>query len=229
MYPTWHTSYIHDTSEIHMGYIGIHSYTSRAGKRGALLPRPRSQGGKPASGIRVAMTKQMMWGSSRGLWRRPICTQGQGGNGWPESAPDRCAAHDDDIDTHSPWHPRDTYPACIPHVSAIPMNLWCIPYVSWLPLRIHVSCHVSRMYPACLLYNDILYRNWPFLVSKKTPIPWCIQHVSWLPLRIHLSHMYPACILHFRYMPLWMHLRHMYPIMYPEIMYIPDVYMYYVS
>ena len=53
--------------------------------------------------------------------------------------------------------------------------------------EIHVSHHVSRMYPACILIT---------LAD------------------IHVSRMYPACILHLRYVPLRIHLRYTYPNMY---------------
>ena len=68
---------------------------------------PSEQGDQ---GSRVAMKKDKADdGAARGGWRRPICTQG--GNGWP----DRCAAHDDDIDTF-PLTPEiriPKNPACI--------------------------------------------------------------------------------------------------------------------
>ena len=118
---------------------------------------------------------------------------------------------------HSPPDTRDTYPACISHVSH--MSLWCIPYVSWLPLRIGVSCMYPRMYPACLphvscisdtslsmhlrymylaciLHVSLMYPTCILIASQDT----CIPHVSRMYLafqiQMHLRHMYPtSCIL----------------------------------
>ena len=70
-----------------------------------------------------------------------------------------------------PKHPRYVsrmYPACIPHVS-------------WLPLRIHVS----RMYPACIPHVSRMYLDylWGYMYLA------CISHVSRMSpsYQIHLS------------------------------------------
>jgi len=100
-------------------------------------------------------------GGAGGCWSRPISAQGR--HGWP----DRCAALHDDMNT-SPLTPEIR----VPHVS------------------LHVSTHVSRMYPACIL-----------ITSEDTCIP-------------HVSCMEPSCIPHLRYVPLKIHLRYMYLFMY---------------
>ncbi len=93
------------------------------------------------------------------------------------------------------------YPACIPHISHVYLDyllgymyLACISHVSRLSpsyqihlsldaFDIHVSHHVSWMYPACILITHLQI------------------NLQIFNLQIHVSRMYPACILHLRYVP----------------------------
>ena len=117
-----------------------------------------------------------------------------------------------------PPNPRDTCPACIPHVSRMYpacLNSYQI-HLSPDAVEIHVShyvfLYVSRMYPVCIL-----------ITSEDT----CILHVSRMYLapqirtslhtfEIHVSHdvslMYPACIIYVS----WNHCRYMYPACIPH-------------
>jgi hypothetical protein len=89
-----------------------------------------------------------------------------------------------------PPNPRDTCPACIPHVFR--MYPACIPHVSWLPLRIHES----HMYLACIPHVSFISDTSLSGCIWDTCISSCILDVSRMYLDHPCRYMYLACIPH---------------------------------